>query len=85
MASPKQASAAAGGVRLGLCCLFRAQPVKFRTATATALLRLAPAARLEKLEKAPADPKTSRMFNSRELAAPEYYVPVDRKAGIVGD
>lgn len=42
-------------------------------------------ARLEKLEKAPADPKTSGAAISRELAAPEYYVPVDRKAGIVGD
>jgi hypothetical protein len=41
--------------------------------------------RLEKLEKAPADPKTSGTSDSRELAAPEYYVPVDRKAGTVGE
>ena len=41
--------------------------------------------RLEKLEKAPADPKTSGTTDSRELAAPEYYVPVDRKAGTVGE
>ena len=40
--------------------------------------------RLEKLEKAPADPKTSGA-EPRELAAPEYYVPVDRKAGTVGE
>ena len=42
-------------------------------------------ARLEKMEKAPADPKTSGTTDSRELAAPEYYVPVDRKAGTVGE
>lgn len=28
------------GIRLGLCCLFREEPIRFRTATATALLRL---------------------------------------------
>ena len=39
---PKQreATAIAGGLRLGLCCQFSAQPIKFRTTTATALARL---------------------------------------------
>ncbi len=32
-------------MRLGLCCIFCAQPIKFRTTTARALLALAPAAR----------------------------------------
>jgi UV DNA damage endonuclease len=35
--------------RLGLCCIFREQPIKFRTATATALQRLPPPDRLTKL------------------------------------
>ncbi len=35
--------------RLGLCCLFRAQPIRFRTTTATALLRLSRSDRLKKL------------------------------------
>lgn len=35
--------------RLGLCCMFRDQPIKFRTTTATALLRLARKERLKKL------------------------------------
>ena len=39
---PKQreATAIAGGLRLGLCCQFSAQPIKFRTTTATAMARL---------------------------------------------
>ncbi len=45
--------------------------------------------RLEKFEKAPADPKTkgnsSGDLEEKELSeAPEYCVPVDRRAGIVG-
>jgi len=36
-------------MRLGLCCLFREEPVRFRTATATALLRLPRQERLRKL------------------------------------
>ena len=39
---PKQreTTAIAGGLRLGLCCQFSAQPIKFRTTTATAMTRL---------------------------------------------
>lgn len=36
-------------IRLGLCCIFRDEPIRFRRTTATALLRLAPAARRRKL------------------------------------
>lgn len=36
-------------VRLGLCCLFAAEPIRFRRATATALGRLTPAARRRRL------------------------------------
>jgi UV DNA damage endonuclease len=36
-------------IRLGLCCLFRKEPVRFRTATATALRRLPREAQLAKL------------------------------------
>ncbi len=36
-------------VRLGLCCIFLDEPVRFRAATATALLRLTPEARLDKV------------------------------------
>lgn len=35
--------------RLGLCCVFHSAPIRFRTTTATSLLRLAQGARLEKL------------------------------------
>ncbi|WZP00082.1 UV DNA damage repair endonuclease UvsE [Isosphaeraceae bacterium EP7] len=35
--------------RLGLCCLFVDEPIKFRTTTATSLLKLAPEARAVKL------------------------------------
>ena len=42
MPTPKKRglTASAGGLRLGLCCQFTAQPIKFRAATATALKRL---------------------------------------------
>lgn len=36
-------------LRLGLCCQFAREPIKFRTTTATAMLRLAKAERLERL------------------------------------
>ncbi len=36
-------------IRLGLCCLFRAEPIRFRQTTAAALARLKPAARRRKL------------------------------------
>ncbi len=36
----KDAGATPGGLRLGLCCQFSAQPIRFRTTTATALGRL---------------------------------------------
>jgi UV DNA damage endonuclease len=36
-------------VRLGLCCVFVAEEIRFRTTTAKALTRLSPRARLEKL------------------------------------
>jgi UV DNA damage endonuclease len=39
----------ARGPRLGLCCLFRDAPIKFRTTTAAAMLRLEPAARCARL------------------------------------
>jgi UV DNA damage endonuclease len=38
-----------GALRLGLCCQFARQPIKFRTTTVTAMLRLPKAARLERL------------------------------------
>jgi len=38
-----------GGLRLGLCCQFASEPIKFRTAKATALLRLTKADRLARL------------------------------------
>ena len=36
-------------IRLGLCCLFRNEPIRFRTTTVTAMLRLKPAARRQHL------------------------------------
>ncbi|MEI8315311.1 MAG: UV DNA damage repair endonuclease UvsE [Verrucomicrobiota bacterium] len=36
-------------LRLGLCCLFAREPIKFRTTTATAMLRLAKCERLARL------------------------------------
>lgn len=38
-----------GPLRLGLCCQFAREPIKFRTTTATAMLRLAPAQRRARL------------------------------------
>lgn len=38
-------------LRLGLCCQFSAEPIKFRTTTVTAMLRLSKQQRLEKLSK----------------------------------
>lgn len=38
-----------GGLRLGLCCQFAEQPIKFRTTTATAMLRLPKRERLARL------------------------------------
>jgi UV DNA damage endonuclease len=35
----REATAITGGLRLGLCCQFRAQPVKFRTTMASATWR----------------------------------------------
>jgi len=40
---------ATGGLRLGLCCLFAVEPIKFRTTTATAMLRLTRKQRLARL------------------------------------
>lgn len=37
------------GLRLGLCCQFAGEPIKFRTTTATAILRLSKPARLARL------------------------------------
>ena len=37
------------GLRLGLCCMFAAEPIKFRTTTATAMLRLGNKERLARL------------------------------------
>ncbi|MEY4384877.1 MAG: damage endonuclease [Verrucomicrobiota bacterium] len=37
------------GLRLGLCCQFAREPIKFRTTTATAMLRMSKPQRLEKL------------------------------------
>lgn len=45
----ERAGRAAGHVRFGLCCQFAAEPIRFRTATATALLRLARKQRLARL------------------------------------
>ncbi|MCX8090808.1 MAG: UV DNA damage repair endonuclease UvsE [Verrucomicrobiae bacterium] len=39
----------AGGLRLGLCCQFVREPIRFRTSTAAALLRLAPRERQARL------------------------------------
>jgi len=43
--------ASANGWRLGLCCQFAREPIKFRTTTATALLRLPRADRLARLNE----------------------------------
>lgn len=39
------------GLRLGLCCQFAREPIKFRTATATSLLKLARTERLRRLSE----------------------------------
>lgn len=51
MASVKQKSAShtKGALRLGLCCQFAKQPIKFRTTMATAMLRLPKRERLARL------------------------------------
>lgn len=51
MASQKTRSVAQtpAGLRLGLCCMFAAEPIKFRTTTATAMLRLTKLERLDRL------------------------------------
>lgn len=41
----------APGIRLGLCCIFRDQPIRFRTTTAAAAYRLARPASLAKLSE----------------------------------
>jgi UV DNA damage endonuclease len=40
-----------GKLRLGLCCLFAQEPIRFRTTTATAMLRLEKRARLARLSE----------------------------------
>ncbi|MBL6764783.1 MAG: UV DNA damage repair endonuclease UvsE [Verrucomicrobiae bacterium] len=40
-----------GNLRLGLCCLFASEPIKFRTTTATAMLRLSRRERLARLSE----------------------------------
>jgi UV DNA damage repair endonuclease len=45
----KKVDAPAGGLRLGLCCQFSAQPIRFRTTTATALGRLSRREQLRRL------------------------------------
>lgn len=42
---------ACSGLRLGLCCQFAREPIKFRTTTATAMLRLPRAQQLERLDE----------------------------------
>ena len=39
------------GLRLGLCCQFASEPIKFRTTTATAMLKLARTERLRRLSE----------------------------------
>ena len=48
-AQPSQGTAPAEALRLGLCCQFIAQPIKFHTTTATALARLPRRAQLSRL------------------------------------
>jgi UV DNA damage endonuclease len=51
MAAPKKKSALppVDALRLGLCCQFAGEPIKFRTTTATAMLRLSKRERLPRL------------------------------------
>ncbi|MCE1225918.1 MAG: UV DNA damage repair endonuclease UvsE [Geobacteraceae bacterium] len=45
------ATSSASGLRLGLCCLFNSEPIRFRTTTAKALLALPRAGQLIKLSE----------------------------------
>ncbi len=45
----KSANAHHGGMRLGLCCMFVREPIRFRTTTASAMLRLGQRERLARL------------------------------------
>lgn len=47
--TPSRVKPVARRLRLGLCCKFAVEPIRFRTVTATALLRLSPAARARRL------------------------------------
>jgi len=47
--SKSSPEAQSGGLRLGLCCQFAAEPIKFRTTTAAALQRLPRATQLRRL------------------------------------
>lgn len=49
MAAPEKPSASTQQPRLGLCCQFAREPIKFRTTTATALLGMPKRARFAKL------------------------------------
>lgn len=49
MAAAKRSSGGLGALRLGLCCQFAQEPIKFRTTTATAMLRLTKRERLKRL------------------------------------
>lgn len=49
MSSTTKRSADLSPLRLGLCCQFAAEPIKFRTTTVTAMLRLTKTARLQRL------------------------------------
>jgi UV DNA damage endonuclease len=53
MPKPKKnpATASCEDLRLGLCCQFNAQPIKFRTTTATAMARLTRQAQLHRLSE----------------------------------
>lgn len=51
MLPPPKPFGAAAGLRLGLCCQFAEQPIKFSTTTATSLLRLPRADALSKLSR----------------------------------
>jgi len=45
----KSPTASPSALRLGLCCMFASEPIKFRTTTATAMLRLTKRERLARL------------------------------------
>lgn len=46
---PKKVKSSTGALRLGLCCQFAGEPIKFRTTTVTAMLRLGQRERLARL------------------------------------